>query len=129
MLGSDLAYFGVKSFLTVHDVYIIVLLMYFIHPFSTIHVFPLSSSQMSERKPLTYDELLRQLVDEESQYVRHLNLILKVFMEPFNDRNLFLAIVSTVHLSLSFSLSLSLSLSLYFIIIIFLLFLCLCVLC
>ena len=49
--------------------------------------------QMSERKPLTYDEILRQLVEDELQYVRHLNLILKVFMEPFQDRNLFLSMV------------------------------------
>jgi len=52
-------------------------------------------TQISERKSLTYDELLRQLIDDESQYVRHLNLILKVFMEPFaTNRGLFPAAVS-----------------------------------
>ena len=38
---------------------------------------------------MTYDDFLRQLIDDESQYVRHLNLILKVFMESFSDRRLF----------------------------------------
>lgn len=37
----------------------------------------------TERKSLSYDELLREIVDDEKQYIRHLNLILKVFMEPF----------------------------------------------
>lgn len=48
------------------------------------------NNEISEGKLLTYDQLLRQLIDEESQYVRHLNLILKVFMEPFGNRKLFL---------------------------------------
>ena len=53
------------------------------------------SVQMTEGRSLTYDELLRQLIEEESQYVRHLNLILKVFMEPFNNnKRLFPASVS-----------------------------------
>ena len=53
------------------------------------------SFQISERKSLTYDELLRQLIDDESQYVRHLNLILKVFMEPFcSDKKIFPPYVS-----------------------------------
>lgn len=47
------------------------------------------TQESTEGKSLTYDELLRQLIDEESQFVRHLNLILKVFMEPFSDRRLF----------------------------------------
>ncbi len=49
---------------------------------------------MSEGKSMTYDEHLRQLIDDESQYVRHLNLILKIFMEAFSDRRLFLQTVS-----------------------------------
>lgn len=52
--------------------------------------------QISEGKTLTYDELLRQLIEEESQYVRHLNLILKVFMEPYANRKLFVANVREV---------------------------------
>lgn len=34
----------------------------------------------------TYDQLVRQLVSNEEKYISHLNLILKVFKEPFITR-------------------------------------------
>ena len=34
----------------------------------------------------SYDQLLRQLVSNEEKYISHLNLILKVFQEPFTKR-------------------------------------------
>ena len=49
----------------------------------------------TERRSLSYDELLRELMDGEAEYIRHLNLILKVFKEPFLGRSdLFADIVS-----------------------------------
>ena len=39
---------------------------------------------------MSYDDHLRELIDEERKYIRHLNLIMKVFMEPFQqNKNLF----------------------------------------
>jgi son of sevenless-like protein len=34
----------------------------------------------------TYDQLVRQLVSNEEKYISHLNLILKVYQEPFTDK-------------------------------------------
>ena len=34
----------------------------------------------------TYDQLVRQLVTNEEKYISHLNLLLKVFQEPFTKR-------------------------------------------
>ena len=42
-----------------------------------------------ELKALSYDDLLREILDDEKQYIRHLNLILMVFMEPFLNKDLF----------------------------------------
>ena len=50
---------------------------------------PLPPPQPLEPRTLNYDDHLRDLIDEERKYVRHLNLILKVFMEPFQNKNLF----------------------------------------
>ena len=52
------------------------------------------NSQPSEPRTLSYDDHLRDLIDEERKYVRHLNLIMKVFMEPFQNKNLFTQQVS-----------------------------------
>ena len=51
--------------------------------FMYICTVPLSPQPSSERKSLTYDSILRDLINEEQQYIRHLNLILKVFKESF----------------------------------------------
>jgi len=48
---------------------------------------PINESESSnERRSLSYDELFRELMEEEAHYIRHLNLILKVFREPFLQR-------------------------------------------
>ena len=49
------------------------------------HVQPFESHAMA----INYDGLLKELTDEESKYVRHLSLIMKVFMEPFQNKSLF----------------------------------------
>lgn len=36
-----------------------------------------------QRKSLTYDEVVKDLIHEEKQYIRYLNMIIKVFREPF----------------------------------------------
>lgn len=35
------------------------------------------------RKSLTYDEVVKDLIHEERQYIRDLNMIIKVFRVPF----------------------------------------------
>lgn len=46
----------------------------------------LNEEPLTERRSLSYDELLRELMDGEAEYIRHLSLILKVFKEPFLKR-------------------------------------------
>ena len=60
-----------------------------------------SLPQPSEPRTLSYDDHLRDLIDEERKYVRHLNLIMKVFMEPFQNKNLFSQDVSLANNAIS----------------------------
>lgn len=55
---------------------------------STEHISALNISDVEinpDRGSLKYDELLRDLTEHESQFIRQLNLILKVFYPPFLD--------------------------------------------
>lgn len=38
----------------------------------------------TRRTSLTYDEVVKDLIHEERQYIRDLNMIIKVFREPFD---------------------------------------------
>lgn len=50
-----------------------------------------------ERRSMSYEDFMRELMDDEQQYIRHLNLILKLFREPFLARkDLFIPHVSSV---------------------------------
>ena len=60
--------------------------LYFVCVTVATSVFWFSQTTEDNEQAVTYDQLVRQLVSNEEKYITHLNLLLKVFQEPFTSR-------------------------------------------